>query len=1084
MANSETIFHPLLPRLKEGQDRRIENFPRRGDWHARPSLELDNLSRSLKTERLEFEVNSIPDMWARPIIFEMALFDPIHPLHHRILGEWRGMLALLALRKLRRFSDLSVQSLKMPVGDEKGKGPDFLNTLSKVIPQKKYADDSSWNHLYIILFKGKPIAMTSPITLVCTSTHYSTIIHGVSWYDGKFLVDPIPYLNNVEQQALAGWLQQLKSSLLNHENINTRMPEFDRLLNLFDNFIADLGGVAGEIELSTDTLKISVGIFKYLDKPIYISGERIEQSHVRLMSSKIPTPEGSLLVVDKEIAKQWKVPEKDIFVFRAIPLDRISPGNLVGDRTTLLGTTLAGDRWCTPEEFFTDRLILIKQKNALAGTLAVKGSENLYYQDVPVTPILPLKGLVLPYLSTNDIANRLRLEQVEDDITIVFNLPLTSPDGTGKDFEISKTYHAKDDEILTLNGVPILEVWPNFTSKNWKAYYTYFSNAGDAKTFYAVPWDSSENIRPFKDRRGQIEREITSLEHFPEVLDCKIYEIDPKNNIPVQVNAGVLLIQKPEPIKPIPDEFKIGIDFGTSGTNVYSQHGHANPNRIVLFERFFKVSAPSTASRNELYFNFLPGLDEKMPFLSVFHDFLQEKEGQRPLLDGHILFLLDHKQFDATGKGVKTDLKWGEKTERIMAKAFLEQLCMQCAAESAANEAEKISWRFSFPTAFSSENEEAFISIWGQITDNNQMQTGIQPAEKDPIYKSESIAAASYFANNPGIRAPLAQGAVFIDIGGRTSDISIWQGENKMLMQTSILLAGRNIFSYPLFKKTDFLEDFFDTQEMENLKKPEVKNNQFAFYAQLDSIVNVRGGDMLNKLPSVSDETNVKEFKQLIALGLSGLFYYIGLIIKNLTASGDYERRMPNIYFGGNGSRLLHWLAAGNFKPDSAVNRLFKAVFREAYGIPGKQDFTIQVSPEPKAEVSYGLVTDDTPLNFDREKIREGFFLAGEDFEAEGKKCNWDTHLSAKEIKTGIRVPENGLNRLDSFLKVFNKEAKLAGVLPMPEDAGLIKKTWEQVNQVYANLKGTHEAEIHIEPLFIIALKELLKAKVDRWAAN
>jgi hypothetical protein len=923
--------------------------------------------------------------------------------------------------------------------------------------------------------------MTSPTTLVCTSTDYSTTIQGVSWYNGKFLVDPIEYLNDTEKQVLAGWTNSLKSSLLDHPGIDTQMQEFDSLLSSLDKYIEDLGGVKVDIEFSSDTLKMKEGIFKYLDKPIYISDERVQMSHLRIRSSKEPAPEKSLLVVDKEIAKQWNIPEKDISVFRGIPLDRITPGTLSGKRDTLLNTSLEGDRWSTPAEYFTKKLFLIKQKNALSGIFTINGSENLFYQDVPVTPLIPLTDLILPYLETMDMANRLRIEQVEDDITVTLSIPLTGADGTGKDFLISKTFHAKENEIQTLTSVPILDIWPNFTSENWKAYYTYFSNAGDEKTFYAAPWDNSESKRTFANSQGQVEREIYSLDHFSEILECKTYEIDKKNKKPVPRNAGIILVQKPEPIKPTPETFKIGVDFGTSGSNVYSQHGKSKPKKVTLSDRFFKVSAPSEGSRTELFDYFLPGIKMDMPFLSVFHDFRQEKKGQRPLLDGHIYFLLDHKDFNAAKEDIKTDLKWGDKIERSMARAFLEQLCMQCSAEAAADLAQKISWCFSYPTAFSSEDEEAFVSIWNQIADKNQKQTGIESIGEEPIYKSESIASASYFANNDNINAPISKGAVFIDIGGGTSDISIWQGKNVLKMQTSLMFAGRDLFSYPLWKKTDFLKNFCDENEMASLKKEELQAKKIAFYAQLDAIVSAQGESMLQKLPNVSNEPDVKGFKQLIALGLSGLFFYIGLVLKKLTDSGSYKKKLPNFYFGGNGSRLMHWLAAGNFKPNSAINHLFKAVFSKAYGTADGQKFEIQVSPEPKAEVSYGLVTDYTPLNFDEDKMKEGFYLAGEDFESKGKKYNWDSQLTTKEIKAGIVIPEDKLNQFKTFLEIFNKSAKKAGIIPVSDDADLMEKTLEQVNQAYANLTGKGEDTIHIEPIFITALKKLLAVKVDEW---
>ena len=278
------------------------------------------------------------------------------------------------------------------------------------------------------------------------------------------------------------------------------------------------------------------------------------------------------------------------------------------------------------------------------------------------------------------------------------------------------------------------------------------------------------------------------------------------------------------------------------------------------------------------------------------------------------------------------------------------------------------------------------------------------------------------------------------------------------------------------------MNEFCDKEEMGTLLKKEVQANEFAFYAQLDAVVTAQGKNILNRLPNLGNEEIVKEFKQLIAIGISGLFYYIGLMFRNLTDIGEYQRKMPNIYLGGNGSRLLHWLAAGDYNQESAINKLFKGVFRKAYGIPGKQEFGIHISPDPKAEVACGLVTDQTPLNYNKDKMMEGFFIAGESFEdRDNKKFPWDTPLSVQQLKSGVYISSK-MEQLEAFLEAFNEYANSAGILPIGANSNLSDKTREQVNQNLANLSGTDENAIHIEPLFIIAMKKLIQVKVGEWA--
>ena len=105
----------LLPRLKK--DYTVKKFDNAGIWEKRDSDELEKISKSLDvadTRLASAEVDSIPSMWARPLLFEMALYedDTNHPIHKRILGEWRGLLAMLALKEWCDF-DLTIEQINI-----------------------------------------------------------------------------------------------------------------------------------------------------------------------------------------------------------------------------------------------------------------------------------------------------------------------------------------------------------------------------------------------------------------------------------------------------------------------------------------------------------------------------------------------------------------------------------------------------------------------------------------------------------------------------------------------------------------------------------------------------------------------------------------------------------------------------------------------------------------------------------------------------------------------------------------------------------------------------------------------------------
>jgi len=117
-------MQPLLSKLKSGIENKVENITSAGIWNSRGAGELDAVSESLDIIRIDaryFDIDCVPAMWARPLLFEMALYDERHLLYKRMLGEWRGLLAMLALKEWRLIP-LNVMNVQLP-------DPRFLKTL-------------------------------------------------------------------------------------------------------------------------------------------------------------------------------------------------------------------------------------------------------------------------------------------------------------------------------------------------------------------------------------------------------------------------------------------------------------------------------------------------------------------------------------------------------------------------------------------------------------------------------------------------------------------------------------------------------------------------------------------------------------------------------------------------------------------------------------------------------------------------------------------------------------------------------------------------------------------------------------------
>lgn len=979
---------PLLPSLKD-EGAGLAVLPRTGTWEPVPAVALNNIADNLQVTKIgaEYtEIDSIPSMWARPLLFEIALYDDEHPMHECVVGEWRGLLAMLALKERRKFS-LETKLITIPDEDD-GQTPEFLQALRKLLPQRTLdTAGTTWDKLYLILFKGKPIGITSPTTLVCTSIDYvkHVTVNDVPWYNPPFLSDPISNLDADEKSSLASWLDDFSGNTI------IPLPGSPIKGNLAPrilDFITDLGGAAdGQPKFADTPLGMNVGIFTGMNFPI------------------------------------------------------------------------------APKEYFTEKLFVIPRPDAFLkqNVLLPIGSDTL--KDVDgnsVTPILPIAKELLNGFSVDGLSKRITFKTTPDGIEVSLQLP--SPDG-GPDFSVSRVYVNQKDgdasifdkhEIVEIPNLPVLEIWPNFRTLDWKVYYTYFNGKGQ-DTFYAVPFHTDGVPKDVK---------ITKTSAFPEMMICKYKNED----------AGFLFIKAP-PVT-VPDAAKtwnIGIDFGTSSTTVYKTElpDGADPESVTLRDRLLQIT-DSQDLRLLVQNDFLSNRNEETPLFTLF----QANDGvQAPVIDDRIKPLLEGRIYfvekPELPKNVISNLKWSDDpVDRKRTQAYLEQICLQCAAETAANGVSKINWRFSYPIAFSPESKDNFEGICKSIIDDIIIEeTGCQPTD-DVSLDSESIVTGKFFAGKFG---GFADGSVCIDIGGETSDISIWQ-DNTLCWQTSIRFAGRHIFLDLLKHKPNFLKDVGVTEE----GLPELPNTN-DFYSQADALIdasiNASPKDLKAKFGIFGGKINPTPFVPLIGLGISGLFYYVGLILNYLSWETEFRKTMPNIYIGGNGSRILHWLANGEFKPDSDSCGHLKDILLTASGFDPKSLFDLEITPKPKHEAAAGLVDERTIL---KSTERQFDFLAGEVFTENGKDYEWTELLTAERLGNGLRSGDK-LVEIEAFIEKFNAGFGKALGQSVYLDATLRHKLAGDLNGGLQNLAFTDPRERIVEPLFILLLKDLLKRETADW---
>lgn len=140
-----------LPKLTDDGD--FASPPRAGAWLESGRLgdlasSLDNNTDVIDIDRLK----SLPDPWARPLLFNQALTTKDHIAKTGARAQWRGLLALVALRHF--YSEtylLSVQTVDL--SDQKVGNAKFRQVLRRLAPVDSIVRDLDWTKFGVITIR-------------------------------------------------------------------------------------------------------------------------------------------------------------------------------------------------------------------------------------------------------------------------------------------------------------------------------------------------------------------------------------------------------------------------------------------------------------------------------------------------------------------------------------------------------------------------------------------------------------------------------------------------------------------------------------------------------------------------------------------------------------------------------------------------------------------------------------------------------------------------------------------------------------------------------------------------------------------
>ena len=465
-----------------------------------------------------------------------------------------------------------------------------------------------------------------------------------------------------------------------------------------------------------------------------------------------------------------------------------------------------------------------------------------------------------------------------------------------------------------------------------------------------------------------------------------------------------------------------------------------------------------TEQRNKyLYLEFIPPDIVKPSFPSIYHNFDPTSIKYQPLLDGHMFFVGREMKLDFGRK--ELDLKWAEDVDgREKLGSFIKQLVYQILAEAVSKGIGNVEWRFAYPSAFSEDDREEYLRYWQSILDGDTIfkETGVRAMSMTPV--TESVATAKFFEMIP-------TGLITIDVGGGTTDISIWQRDT-LVYQTSVLFAGNDIFEKAA-RGTDFYGKFInpllnklEAAEITALTETRYDHKEFSFI--LFSILRKPGNEdkLFKSLSNFTGDPTYKRFTNYLSVGMAGLFYYVGLILEELLKEGKYSQDYTNLFIAGNGSKIYKWLLS----PEDKLRKLFVEVSKIT-------DINIQPTSSPKSEVVIGLLKEGQVIRYDVGSLNE--YIAGEYFKKKGEEQRPQDRLKAKDFADGS-VDISELKELKNFFRLFDN----AWGTSFSEQVDWKNMVPKMKNEI-SKLKGKDIRKLRCEPVFFTGLREIMNSIID-----
>jgi hypothetical protein len=1039
----------------------------RHNWHqleqAKPYIEnltTGNIDDQINAVAMSAMISGIPSPWARAKLFQSAFGysqnaqNGLGQFCKLIVGEWKGLLALLAIHPNRiTFKQVTLNYTNTSAGGSLH----LANAMGRMLFDEKdlwtdpellaNSDPNALPYVQMVYYRDKLIGFVSPYTFVCTAAEYDypELQSDISWFRQGKLNDPMPYLGN-DRNSLQ------KVNLLLH-NLRTKINDFQAEINrnrrnntvTYNSLIEVLDKWLSQLGMGQGSQQGTLDAELHFNRPYH-----------------------GLFNISQEI---W-------FNYASRVFSRQNPNN--GAHCFDIRKLLLDSPYLSEFDNTDNNQPL--ESAAVHYLTATESNGKKRYFALPLSQL----GVIIFQSKLADILtsvnggleHSLKAEIKGDKLLVRLSLCIDN----ALQPPIDREYAIESQQGMT----PKCIIWPNFYSIHWSRYYFYSELPRNASGFKMYPFYRKvaldENTRVFIDEIETENEKASLVFNKPSTRNLLKYPVGQVDNgshkyeliqsetpiggIEIRVDrdgsetpCGILILKKGQ--NAVVENLstthapnagcvaQVGIDFGSNNTCIsYEYNGNISP--INFRNRRIFITGTEVIDPNNEYFaqsHELLFFQNESPLNGQIKSWINRPDGRYCASDvanyefvaGNPVFEpnIDVKELEEfrirtnNGHIIDHNLKWKNDAHGITAKeGFMKTLFMKICAELYTNDNIKpaeIIFKWSYPSALSKSDQRSYAAMYNTMIEHRPInRVGFRIAE--PVTESQAVCN---YAIGPGeIAVHQDTMMIGIDVGGSTSDILLVASVDNvpnLIQQSSVRLSAGKMAAV-IENSNTFAQSILSFAETRAIKIAGIdkinqnkRNAPYYLNALFDRLQDEQFADLYRNIyqnPRVANRA--KSIFAIPAFITGALMYYSGQLAKYAIDSQKLGSvKKFSLYPFGKGGRIFDWLPArlGTKDANQYYEDCFKAGLNthiEGFNLDFFQDRRRFI----KSEVSMGLLRENVISHNPNNKID---IVGEEGFIYNQTGLNDQSEINSTHFKNlGAITFPNEFLKFKEFLNIYN----------------------------------------------------------------